>query len=158
MRWGAAVAELRVILRDALAQVAEDLCFLIPDAAKGDPPPVTAFARVEFAGPSTGLLEIRVAGDVLSAVVQNMLGDDGPQTEEALCDGLTELANVVCGTFLPLAAGDDAEFDLTPRLTRTKVPGGELPPPATDEAVLHVDGGCIRANVVMTRGTLAAGL
>jgi len=81
----------------------ERVAFLVPDIPP-DPEqrqqPVEAVASVEFSGPACGTLQLHAGNGLLPLITANMVGMDDP--DEALqLDALGELANIICGQFLP---------------------------------------------------------
>jgi CheY-specific phosphatase CheX len=108
------------VLRETLARAAEQtfegLAFMFalsPDEPPSPEPP-SAAASVAFGGPFSGTLIVSVADVMLPQLAANMLGlDDGAEpSPDKQHDALKELANVVCGHFLPLLAGPTAVFDV----------------------------------------------
>ncbi|GAB4242982.1 MAG: hypothetical protein Kow00109_18740 [Acidobacteriota bacterium] len=109
---------LESILTRSVVRTFEELAFLLVDEeldpVQADAEPAAA-ARVCFAGPHRGELILCVYGPtVLAAAAQNMLGEFEAPSREVQMDAMKELANVVCGNLLPLWAGEEAVFDLTP--------------------------------------------
>lgn len=98
----------RRALRAAATRAFEELGLLCvrdsePDASTiGRSPEIM---RVEFTGTRRGRLVLQVSGDVLDAVTANMLGTDGPHSDDVRTDALGELANVICGNVVPAYAG-----------------------------------------------------
>lgn len=114
-------------------------------------------ARVAFAAADAsrrGTLYVAVSRDVADALCANMLG--APRADVALRrDAVGELANVVCGNVLPLAAGPEAVFHLAaPVVTPSLAGAAEAVTAAADAAAqaawLAVEGG--RALAVLTWG------
>ncbi len=73
---------------------------------------IDTVARVEFHGPVSGVVELRLAGDILAEIAGNMVGNFDDLGPELLKDAAGELANVVCGNVLPSIGGTEAVFDL----------------------------------------------
>ena len=107
-----------VTLRSATISTFEELALLMAEGADGaDRPadaPLAGGVRVGFAGPLRGAVTVRVTACVLDAVAANMLGRRLPAGDPLCRDALGELANVLCGTLLPVLAGPRAEFRLSP--------------------------------------------
>jgi len=90
-------------LYSAAVYTFEQVVFLVPDI----PPdaaqrrlPVEAVASVAFSGPARGTLQLHAGDGLLPLITANMVGMDDP--DEALqLDALGELANIICGQFLP---------------------------------------------------------
>jgi len=103
-----------LILRDALTKTLEELCFVAPDPESegGASLPLEAVAQVGFAGPIVGHLLVRMHGQALASITLDMLGTDRPPEVGELADCLAEIANVACGTALPMLAGRRAVFDV----------------------------------------------
>jgi CheY-specific phosphatase CheX len=105
-------------LLTAATSTFESLALLFAETPSGGAPadvPLTHAARVTFAGPRAGALEVAVSDDVAVALAANMLGldPDAVRADAALRrDAVGELANVVCGNVLPLVAGREAVFRL----------------------------------------------
>lgn len=113
-------------LHSALAQATtstfEELALLLvvpPEAARAADaidatvaplPPLGV--RVDFAGPWSGSVVVRVSEAVLDAAAANMLGIAAAPDAPARRDALGEIANVVCGNLLPVIAGRAAVFGL----------------------------------------------
>lgn len=65
--------------------------------------------RVAFEGPHRGEMRLAFFGGAAAAVAAGMIGrGEGPDA----ADALGELANIVCGNFLPFVYGAAAEFHL----------------------------------------------
>ncbi len=99
-----------------MSRTLEDLCLLyaMPELEErlkhaGMP----AVAQVSFSGPARGVLEVRVAAAVLPELAGNMLGAMNAPSQEDQLDALGEVANVVCGNFLPVWRGAEAVFDIS---------------------------------------------
>lgn len=99
----------------AAARTFEGFCFANPVQ---DPDGTCRFggrtvcAAVDFTGPFSGSVRIRMGEEAAKALTANVLGDDvGP---ECHFDAMKELANVVCGNALPEIAGAEAVFVIGP--------------------------------------------
>jgi hypothetical protein len=140
---------MRASLLQAATSTFEDLTFLLPTErlderqAKAG---LAAEARVDFAGPLTGTLLVRVHGELMPVLAARMLGATapGPILER---DALGEIANVLCGNVLPRIAGGAAVFSLrSPAVTNGII--APAPPPAPTAAVtLGLD--CGRIEVLL---------
>jgi CheY-specific phosphatase CheX len=104
----------------AAALTFEELGFMFPSA---DLDPLQKYATVDavgcvdFEGPHTGRLVVRMCGGVLPVLAANMMGELEPPTAQMQSDALCEIANIVCGNLLPTLAGAKQVFQLkTPRV------------------------------------------
>jgi chemotaxis protein CheY-P-specific phosphatase CheC len=101
----------------AAALTFEELGFMFPSSELEEyqeaAPPVAAVS-VEFEGPFNGRLVVTACGDLLPALVTNMLGQEGTPSEQQQQDALGEIANVICGNVLPEIAGSKEVFHLHP--------------------------------------------
>ena len=101
-------------LTDVAARTLETLCFCYPmpllSNAHRDAQ-VDAAMSVAFRGPISGRLVVRVCGGMLGALASNMLGDADADTRMQR-DALGEVANVMCGTVIPLIGGSHVAFVL----------------------------------------------
>lgn len=95
------------MLNDALRQAAvvtfEQLVFVLPDTPPDEAQrarPVTAVARIAFAGPAAGELQVRACQGLLPRLAANMLGND-LDDEGVQLDALGEIANIICGQLFP---------------------------------------------------------
>jgi len=98
----------------------EGLSFTSPTEEIGpqqEAAPAREAVRVNFHGPMSGCLLLRLRGDVAARLAAGMLGADSPPERGLVEDAVKEVGNVVCGNFLPAYAGDGAIFRLdAPRL------------------------------------------
>jgi CheY-specific phosphatase CheX len=103
-------------LFEATARTFEELGFLqpIPEALHPLDASTSVVARVAFAGPSRGHLDVVVPGTLLPILAANMLGMDEAQPVSQQLDAFCEIANVITGHFLPDFAGPEAVFNLAP--------------------------------------------
>lgn len=132
-------------LRTALCRTLEDLCFLAPDVEsplqRWEGQPIEACARVAFRGPMVGQLTLWIRGPALAGITRDMLGDVENVGVTDQSDCMAEIANVTCGTALPLLAGAREVFDVAPpEVTWGEEPGatGEL----VAQARVGFDTGC----------------
>lgn len=95
------------MLNDALRQAAvttfEQLVFVLPDTPPDEEQramPVTAVARIAFAGPAAGELQVRACEGLLPRLAANMLGNE-LDNEDVQLDALGEIANIICGQLFP---------------------------------------------------------
>lgn len=140
-------------LRTALCRTLEDLCFLAPDVdsplQRWQGQPVEACARVAFRGPMVGQLTIWIRGPALAGITGDMLGDAESAGLADQRDCMAEIANVTCGTALPLLAGPREVFDVAP----PEVTWGEAPSFAGElvaRASVAFDTGCAEVAVHLT--------
>jgi CheY-specific phosphatase CheX len=116
----------RSLLRATTATF-EELALLFPET---EPSPEQAAApldvavSVEFRGPLTGRLVVRVSQNILPAIAANMLGAEESKQLPLQRDALGEIGNVICGHVLPLIAGADKIFNLSAPVIHD---GGILP-------------------------------
>jgi CheY-specific phosphatase CheX len=108
--------ELQTGLYKTGVRIFEDLGFMLPSLAIENPADeeLEAAVTVDFFGPVNGTMLLMLRGRVLSELTSNMLGEDGPPTLLQQQDALREVANVICGNFLPQIGGVDAVFDIGP--------------------------------------------
>jgi len=112
-------------LSEAVREVFENLCFMVPAEASVPPTEAPGEARilvdVDFSGARRGLLRLDVPDRMISTVASCMLGEDGPVELEEQYAAIGELANIVCGNALPRMVGERAVFDLAmPRVIATR--------------------------------------
>ena len=134
-------------LRRVAISTFEDLALLLREPApdpEAPPPPFSHAARVVFAGPRCGYVDLRASEGVVAAAARNMLADDGA-APDLYFDALAELANVICGNLVPsLAAPDD--------IYRLEAPAAVAlaPAPETETRVeLGVEGGRVEVRLVL---------
>jgi hypothetical protein len=88
---------------------------------------VEAVVSVEFKGPFSGKLLVRVCGGLLPILAANMLGEEDVPPKSLQYDALGEIANVICGNMLPCIAGSRDYFHVSaPQM----VENIDLPPAA----------------------------
>ncbi len=130
-------------LRQATVLTFETLCFLVADPEVSPPQELAAHeatVRLDFVGPFAGTLELRLFGDLLPVLVENMLGDDGTRTRTEQLDALGEITNVIGGNTLPAIAGVEAVFEIGP------------PAPAPTPEPLLAETPCAEAQVGLEHG------
>lgn len=76
--------------------------------------PFAAGVSVRFYGPKSGRLEVRVSADVVPAITENMLGEDGAADAQLQRDALGELGNVLCGNVVSAMTNGIGVFHLHP--------------------------------------------
>lgn len=105
--------QLETALWQAAARTFEEFSFLFPNpqTSQCDNPPYAA-AIIHFHGLFEGTLEITASAELLPVLACNMLGTDETPTANLQRDALGEIANVVCGNFLPDLAGTQAVFQI----------------------------------------------
>lgn len=106
-------------LSQALLEVFESLCFMLPRPARESLPPERAglsrvILAVDFSGAGRGQLQLTLPDSMIASVATAMLGEDDPPPLGEQYDAVCELANIVCGNVLPRIAGERAVFDLAP--------------------------------------------
>ena len=104
---------LETALWQAAAQTFEEFTFLFPSPQheQCDKQPYAA-AVIQFHGLFEGTLEITATADLLPVLASNMLGTDETPAANIQRDALGEIANVICGNFLPEVAGKQAVFHI----------------------------------------------
>lgn len=124
------------------ATIFEELGFLTPTLAVSEvqrAAELDGSASVDFEGPVSGRLVVRLYGGVLPALAANMLGEWEAPSAEMQRDALGELANVLCGNVLRALHGTRAVFHLqAPSFPAVPVPDSAS---ATDRAVLGIEAG-----------------
>ncbi|MEP6779778.1 MAG: chemotaxis protein CheX [Gemmatimonadaceae bacterium] len=103
-------------LHRTMAATFEELGLVVPDlepSAEQSAVRMDFAASVSFRGPISGRLVLRASRTVLSELAENMLGSDNMRDELMHQDALGEVANVICGNFLPQVAGANAIFVLS---------------------------------------------
>jgi len=111
----------------------EDLALLFPEtelSAEQAAAPLDVSVSVEFRGPLTGRLVVRVSQTLMPAIAANMLGAEESKQLPLQRDALGEIGNVICGNVLPLIAGADKIFNLAAPVV---VEGG-VPPHREEDA------------------------
>jgi len=99
-------------LSSAATSTFEELGFLLALPVDGDARPLAHGARVDFRGPRTGCLELRVSATLLPVVAANMLGSVDVPSFALQLDALGELANVITGNVVPALDGPRAVYRL----------------------------------------------
>lgn len=97
--------------------------------------------RVDFGGPWSGSLIVRVTEAVLDDAAANMLGIAAAPDDAARRDALGEIANVVCGNVLPAVAGRAAVFGLQAPRWIGDAPAACAPSDACIRCAVEVEGG-----------------
>ena len=95
----------------------EELGFLLPTPEIDEQQlnaQVEAAVSVEFEGPFSGKLLVKVCGGLLPTIAANMLGEENTPSENQQYDALGEIANVICGNMLPCIAGSHEVFHVNP--------------------------------------------
>lgn len=103
------------MLTDALSQTLETMAFLtiIPVDEDMVTPEETILAEISFTGPKSGTIQI-LAGTGLGKTLAENIAGVSDMTTQGACDALKELANVICGLFLPMVVSSTADmFDIT---------------------------------------------
>jgi chemotaxis protein CheY-P-specific phosphatase CheC len=94
----------------------EELGFLLPTPEIDEQQlnaQVEAAVSVEFEGPFSGKLLVRVCGGLLPIIAANMLGEEDVPSKTLQYDALGEIANVICGNMLPGIAGSKDVFHVS---------------------------------------------
>jgi len=129
----------------------EEMGFLLPTAEVDEEQrnaQAEAAVSVDFRGPFSGKLLMRVYGGLLPILAANMLGEEDAPPKSLQYDALGEIANVICGNVLPGIAGSKEFFHVSaPRMTENI----DLPPAAE----VQVGFGLGRADLLLFIGDLA---
>ena len=108
----------------------EELGFLLPTPEIDEQQlnaQVEAAVSVDFDGPFSGKLLVKVCGGLLPIIAANMLGEEGVPSKSRQYDALGEIANVICGNMLPGIAGSKDVFHVSaPKMSESI----DLPPVA----------------------------
>ena len=108
----------------------EELGFLLPTPEINEQQlnaQAEAAVSVDFEGPFSGKLLLRVYGGLLPIIAANMLGQEDAPSETLQRDALGEIVNVICGNMLPGIAGSKDVFHVSsPRAAEST----DLPPVA----------------------------
>ncbi len=132
------------LLQRALFETLEVLCFALAEPQLEEDVPMEApeaVVRVGFQGRAHGTLCIEIGGGAMGMLAESMLGEGGDTSLSEQQDAMKELANVTCGTLMPLWSGDGAVFDLSmPEL----VENATEPGPGAVRASLAVEDGWAR--------------
>ena len=105
--------KLKAELYKAATLTFEEMGFLLPSREIDEQQmkaQVVAAVSVEFQGPFSGKLLMRVCGGLLPILAANMLGDEDVPPKSLQYDALGEIANVICGNMLPGIAGSKEFF------------------------------------------------
>jgi CheY-specific phosphatase CheX len=86
-----------------------------------------AAVSIDFRGPLSGRLVLRLYGDLLPGLAANMVGKDKPPPPQLQKDALGEIANVICGNMLPEIAGFKAVFQIGAPKVVGRAETGSLP-------------------------------
>lgn len=119
---------------DSVCHVFETSAFLSAYKLKSgeELPPPDHCATMTFHGAANGRVSMRVAVEVLDAVVDNLLevADNPEEQAKRRGDVLKEMLNMICGNLLTEYFGSSPVFELSPpELLGT----AELPPPTTED-------------------------
>ena len=116
----------------------EELGFLLPTPEIDEQQlnaRVEAAVSIDFEGPFSGNLLVRICGGLLPILAANMLGEDEAPSKSLQYDALGEIANVICGNMLPGIAGSKDIFHVSPpRLVESP----DLPPVAEVQVGLGI--------------------
>ena len=94
----------------------EELGFLLPTPEIDEQQLNAQFeaaVSVNFEGPFSGKLLVRVCGGLLPIIATNMLGEEDVPSKNLQYDALGEIANVICGNMLPEIAGSNHIFHVS---------------------------------------------
>ncbi|HYQ15847.1 MAG TPA: chemotaxis protein CheX [Polyangiaceae bacterium] len=138
-------------LGEAVGEVFESLCFMMPAPSQGSLSPEPAgvsrlVLAVDFRGAARGSLQLTLPDSMIASVASSMLGEDGPLELSVQYDAACELANIVCGNVLPRIAGERAVFDLaSPRVIATR--GADFSDVCDASASVLLDEGLVCASL-----------
>ncbi|MFB3885950.1 MAG: chemotaxis protein CheX [Thermodesulfobacteriota bacterium] len=108
----------------------EELGFLLPTPEIDEQQlnaQVEAAVSIDFEGPFSGNLLVRICGGLLPIIAANMLGEEEAPSKSLQYDALGEIANVICGNMLPGIGGSKDVFHVNaPRMVESP----DLPPVA----------------------------
>jgi chemotaxis protein CheY-P-specific phosphatase CheC len=114
----------------AAALTFEGLSFLLPTPEISEQQlnaPSEAAVCVDFEGPFSGKLLLKLYGRLLPTIAANMLGEEDVPSRSQQYDALGEIANVICGHMLPGIAGSKDMFHVSPPKMAEAI---DLPPVA----------------------------
>lgn len=135
-------------LRRVVTSTFEDLALLFTHGTVEEQDadaPFACAARVAFAGPQDGFVDVRASHDVAVAAARNMLADDSVGADLGF-DAIAEIANVICGNLVPTLAAREAVYRLD-----APVRAPLTPPPHADACVeLAVETGRVQVCLVLT--------
>lgn len=120
------IDKLSEALGEAASHTLENLCLMFPDevrTATESEGTAGHSVEVDFHGPFSGRMHLFANQDAAQEAAQNMLAADGEVDAKTASDVLCEIANVVCGNFLPALEGSEAVFDIgSPRPATAESP------------------------------------
>jgi CheY-specific phosphatase CheX len=146
-------AKWRNALCQAMLEVFESLCFMLPRPVRDSLPPEQdgvsrVILAVDFSGAGRGALHLTLPDSMIAGVASSMLGEEEPPALIEQYDAVCELANIVCGNVLPRIAGDLAVFDLAPpRVIATM--DADLGDPFDATARVELDEGMVCAAIAL---------
>jgi len=109
--------KLETELYRAAALTFEELSYLLPTPEMDEQQlnaQIEASVSVDFEGPFSGKLLLKVYGGLLPIIAANMLGEEEAPSQSQQYDALGEIANVICGHMLPGIAGSKDIFHVNP--------------------------------------------
>ncbi|MEJ2077015.1 MAG: chemotaxis protein CheX [Acidobacteriota bacterium] len=136
--------QLKNHLSQSAVRTFEELAFVFTDSELDEmqlEAPFEAGATVAFDGPMRGRLSLRLYGDILETLTQNMLPDLEKSSHAMRIDTLKEITNVICGNLLPLIGGEAAIFDLHPPESDDIESPDTVPVPPATMMVVGLEGG-----------------
>ena len=101
----------------AAALTFENMGFMFPTVELNDTQKDAQFdtgTYVIFNGPKKGRLALKIYGDILPLITNEILGEDEAPPRSLQQDALGELINVVCGNYLPEMCESDQVFKIEP--------------------------------------------
>ncbi len=113
--WDKDSVEANDCLGEALTQTLETMAFLtvIPIEEEMAIPEKTILAEINFTGPQEGTIQI-LTGVGFARILAENIANLSNVTDESAFDALKELANVTCGSFLPMVVSSTADlFEIT---------------------------------------------
>lgn len=126
------------VIYEVASHVFETSAFLsiYPLESEAELPPPDFCATMTFKGAADGRVSMRIAGEVLDTIVDNLLEMESDPEEQMKRrnDVLKEMLNMLCGNLLTSHFGSNPVFDLSPPEV---IESAEMPAP-TSEDVHHV--------------------
>jgi two-component system chemotaxis response regulator CheY len=151
------------ILQEVAEETMMSLAFLFAmpdDETPEQPMGECVLAEVDFSGPFSGTVFLRLPRAILPELCANMLGmepgDDIPAEQQR--DAAGELLNVICGNLLPKIAGSEAVFKVeAPKLLdNTDIPANHKNHSPAGSCRLVMDTGECKVALFMDGAVLAA--
>ncbi len=130
-------------IQEVASHVFETSAFLsvFPLEESADLPPPDFCATMTFKGAAEGRVSMRIAGEVLDTIVDNLLEMESDPEEQMKRrkDVLKEMLNMLCGNLLTAHFGSSPVFDLSPPEV---IESAEMPAPTAEDvrrALLNIE-------------------